>query len=94
MTSKDKGVAQEGAGDVTFMIKAMQQQFERMNTKFDDMRERMEEQVITIVELQRKHREYEAPKARRQLTCAYDHEDDVEDDDQTTMVRTGNNRRD
>ena len=65
MTSKDKGVAQEAAGDVSFMIKAMQQQFERMNTRFDDMRERIEEQAITIAELQRKHREYEAPKARR-----------------------------
>jgi hypothetical protein len=96
MASKDKGATQKGASDVSFMIKAMQQQFEHMNTRFND-RERMEEQANTIVELQRRHGEYEAPKARRQLRCAYDHEDDVEDDefdDQTNVVRIVNNRRD
>ena len=30
MTSKDKGVAEEGGTDVLFTLRAMQQQFERM----------------------------------------------------------------
>jgi hypothetical protein len=71
MTCNDKGAAKEGAGDVSFMIKAMQQQFERMNTRFDDMRERMEEQANTIAELQRRHEECEAPRAKRQLRRAH-----------------------
>ena len=32
---------------MSFMIKAMQQQFEHMNTRFYDMRDRMEEQANT-----------------------------------------------
>jgi hypothetical protein len=44
-----------------------------------------------------RHGEYEASRARRQLRRAHEHENDVDDDefyDQTTVVRTLNDRRD
>ena len=68
------------------MLQAMQQQFERMNVMFNDIRDRMDRQDIVIASLHKEHPQ-RAPNARRQErrarvgdSDAY-HEDEFEDEE-------------
>ena len=77
------------------MLQAMQQQFERMNVVFNDIRDRMDRQDTVIAPLREEHPR-RAPNARRQGRCArvddsddY-HEDEFEDeDDQASLNNEG-----
>ena len=77
------------------MLQAMQQQFERMNVVFNDVRDRMDRQDAVIASL-REERPRRAPNARRQgryarLDDSDDyHEDEFEDeDDQASLNNEG-----
>ena len=77
------------------MLQAMQQQFERMNVVFNDIRDRMDRQDAVIASLQEEHPR-RAPNARRQgrharLDDSDDyHEDEFEDeDDQASLNNKG-----
>ena len=77
------------------MLQAMQQQFERMNVVFNDIRDQMDRQDAVIASLH-KERPRRAPNARRQgrrarLDDSNDyHEDEFEDkDDQASLNNEG-----
>ena len=77
------------------MLQAMQQQFERMNVVFNDIRDRMDRQDIVIASLREEHT-HRAPNARRQERRArvddFDayHEDEFEDEeDQVSLNNEG-----
>ena len=57
--------SEEEKADQSFMFKALQQQFERMNVVFGDIRDRMDRQDERSSELQR-GQQRQAPNARRQ----------------------------
>ena len=69
------------------MLQAMQQQFERMNVVFNDIRDRMDRQDAVIASL-REERPRRAPNAKRQgsrvrLDDSDDyHKDEFEDEDE------------
>ena len=77
------------------MLQAMQQQFERMNMVFNDIRDWMDRQDTVIASLREEHPR-RAPNARRHGRCAriddsddY-HEDEFEDeDDQASLNNKG-----
>ena len=77
------------------MLQAMQQQFERMNVVFNDIRDQMDRQDAIIASL-REERTQRAPNARRQEKCVrvddsddY-HEDEFEDEeDQASLNHEG-----
>ena len=68
------------------MLQAMQQQFERMNVVFNDIRDQMDRQDAVIASLHEKHPQ-RGPNAKRQgrrarLNDSDDyHEDEFEDED-------------
>ena len=63
------------------MLQAMQQQFERMNVVFSDIRDRMDKQDVVITSLQEECTQ-RAPNARRQGRCArVDDSDDYHEDE-------------
>ena len=71
------------------MLQAMQQQFERMNVVFNDIRDRMDRQDAVITSLP-EERPRRAPNAKRQGRCARlddsdDYHEDVFEDDQTSL---------
>ena len=77
------------------MLQAMQQQFERMNVVFNDIRDRMDRQDAVIASLREEHPR-RAPNARRQgrrarLDDSDDyHEDEFEDEnDQASLNNEG-----
>ena len=77
------------------MLQAMQQQFERMNVVFNDIRDQMGRQDVVIASLL-EERTQRAPNARRQRRRAriddFDdyHEDEFEDeDDQASLNHDG-----
>ena len=76
------------------MLQAMQQQFERMNMVFNDIRDWMYRQDTVIASLH-KERLRRAPNARRQGSARVDdsddyHEDEFEDeDDQASLNNEG-----
>ena len=77
------------------MLQAMQQQFERMNVVFNDIRDRMDRQDAVIASLREEHPQ-RAPNARRQGRHAHIddsddyHEDKFEDeDDQASLNNEG-----
>ena len=48
MSSKDETLNREGREESSLMLQAMQQQFERMNVVFNDIRDRMDRQDVVI----------------------------------------------
>ena len=63
------------------MLQAMQQQFERMNVVFIDIRDRMDRQDVVIASL-REERTQRAPNARRQGKHVHvDDSDDYHEDE-------------
>ena len=80
------------------MLQAMQQQFERMNVVFNDIRDRMDRQDAVIASLREEHPQ-RAPNARRQerharLNDSDDyHEDEFEDEDDDDQASLNNEGR-
>ena len=85
MSSRDETSNREGREKSHLMLQAMQQQFERMNMVFNDIRDRMDRQDAVIASLHEEHPQ-RAPNARRQerRACMDDsdvyHEDEFEDE--------------
>ena len=95
MSSRGETSNKEGGEESSLMLQAMQQQFERMNMVFNDIRDRMDRQDVVIASL-RKECPWRAPNARRQgrRACLDDsndyHEDEFEDeDDQVSLNNDG-----
>ena len=86
MSSRDETSNREEREESSLMFQAMQQQFERMNMVFNDIRDWMDRQDAVIASL-REERPRRAPNARRQgrharLNDSDDyHEDEFEDED-------------
>ena len=81
------------------MLQVMQQQFERMNMVFNDIRDQMDRQDTVIASLCEEHPQI-APNARRQerRACVDDsnayHEDEFEDEeDQVSLNNEGRLRQ-
>ena len=55
MSSKDETLNREGREESSLMLQAMQQQFERMNVVFNDIRDRMDRQDAVITSLHEEH---------------------------------------
>ncbi|KAL6347243.1 hypothetical protein AAG906_013679 [Vitis piasezkii] len=95
MSSRGETSNKEGREESSFMLQAMQQQFERMNVVFNDIRNRMDRQDAIIASL-REERTQRAPNARSQGRRArvddsddY-HEDEFEDEeDQASLNHEG-----
>ena len=51
MSSRGEASNREGGEELSLMIQAMQQQFERMNVVFNDIRDRMDRQDAVIASL-------------------------------------------
>ena len=95
MSSRGETSNKEGGEESSLMLQAMQQQFERMNVVFNDIRDRMDRQDVVIASLL-EERTQRAPNARRQGRCVrvddFDdyHEDDFEDEkDQASLNHEG-----
>ncbi|KAK4567280.1 hypothetical protein RGQ29_003193 [Quercus rubra] len=95
MSSRGETSNREGGEESSLMLQAMQQQFERMNVVFNDIRDRMDRQDTVIASL-REERPRRALNARRQgrralLDDSDDyHEDEFEDeDDQVSLNNEG-----
>lgn len=79
---KDKGIVEEKVQDQSFMLKAMQQQFEQMNLMFGEIRDKLERQDVEIANLQRGKQAttYNARKHHRHATTRdVDDGDDLDD---------------
>ncbi|KAL6329719.1 hypothetical protein AAG906_035367 [Vitis piasezkii] len=95
MSSRGETSNKEGGDESSLMLQAIQQQFERMNMVFNDIRDRMDRQDVVIASLQ-EERTQRAPNARRQGRRArvdgsddY-HEDEFEDEeDQASLNHEG-----
>ena len=86
MFSKSETSNKEGGEESSRMLQAMQQQFERMNMEFNDIRDQMDRQDVVIASLREEHPQ-RAPNARRQRRHArvddsndY-HKDEFEDEE-------------
>ena len=89
MSSRDETSNREGREESSLMLQAMQQQFERMNVMFNDIRDRMDRQDAVIASLREEH-PWRAPNARRQgrrvrVDDSDDYHEDVFEDDQTSL---------
>ena len=85
----------EGSGvsapkDQEFLLKAMQQQFERIQLVLGNMNDTLEKQQNEINAL-REGAAQNNPRARRQPTPQYVEESEEEFDDQATLVNEGRN---
>jgi hypothetical protein len=86
MSSRDGTSNKEGGEESFFMLQAIQQQFERMNVVFNEIRDRMDKQDAVIATWREGHPQ-RAPNARRQERRAHvddfddDHDDEFEDED-------------
>ena len=69
MSSRDETSNREGREESSLMLQAMQQQFERMNVMFNDIRDRMDRQDAVIASLREEHPQ-KTPNARRQVRLA------------------------
>lgn len=85
----------EGGEESSIILQAMQQQFERMNVVFNEIRDRMDRQDIVIATLHEEHPQ-RGPNARRQERRAHMddsddyHEDEFEDEeDQSSLNNEG-----
>ena len=87
MSSRGETSNREGGEESSLMLQAMQQQFERMNVVFNDIRDRMDRQDAIIASL-REERPRRAPNAKRQgsrvrLDDSDDyHKDEFKDEDE------------
>ena len=95
MSSKDETLNREGREESSFMLQAMQQQFEHMNVVFNDIRDRMDRQDAVIASLHEEHPR-KAPNVRRQGRRAHiDDSDDYhndefkDEDDQASLNNEG-----
>ncbi|RVW13085.1 Transposon Ty3-I Gag-Pol polyprotein [Vitis vinifera] len=95
MSSRGETSNKEGGDESSLMLQAIQQQFERMNMVFNDIRDRMDRQDVVIASLQ-EERTQRAPNARRQgrRACVDGsddyHEDEFEDEeDQASLNHEG-----
>ena len=95
MSSRDETSNREGREESSFMLQAMQQQFECMNVVFNDIRDQMDRQDVVIDSLHEEHPQ-RAPNARRQerRACMDDsnvyHENEFEDEkDQVSLNNEG-----
>ena len=81
MYSRGEALNREGGEESSLMLQAMQQQFECMNTVFNEIRDRMDRQDIVIATLHEEHLQ-KVPNARRQerRVCVDDSDDDHEDE--------------
>jgi hypothetical protein len=86
MSSRDGTSNKEGREESFFMLQAIQQQFERMNVVFNEIRDRIDKQDAVIATWREGYPQ-RAPNARRQERCAHvddfddDHDDEFEDED-------------
>ena len=55
MSSKGETSSKEGGEESSFMLQAMQQQFERMNMVFSEIQDWMDRQDIVIATLHEEH---------------------------------------
>ncbi|XP_059428527.1 uncharacterized protein LOC132162290 [Corylus avellana] len=95
MPSRGDTSSKEGGEESFFLLQAMQQQFERMNVMFNEIRDRMDRQDAVIATW-REGRPQRVPNARRQERRVHldeshdDHEDEFEDDgDQASLNGEG-----
>ena len=81
MSSRGETSNKKGREESSLMLQAMQQQFERMNVVFNDIRDWMDKQDIVIASL-RDERTQRAPNARRQgRSVRVDDSDDYHEDE-------------
>jgi hypothetical protein len=85
MSSKDGTSNKEGGEESFFMLQAIQQQFERMNVVFNEIRDWMDKQDAVIATWREGHPQ-RAPNARTQESTHVDdfdddHDDEFEDED-------------
>ena len=64
MSSRDETSNREGREEPSLMLQAMQQQFERMNVVFNDIRDQIDRQDAIITTLHEEHPQ-RVPNARR-----------------------------
>ena len=89
MSSRDETLNREGREESSLVLQAMQQQFERMNVVFNDIRDWMDRQDAVIASLREEYSR-RAPNARRQgrrvrVDDSDDYHEDVFEDDQTSL---------
>ena len=89
MSSRDETLNREGREESSLVLQAMQQQFERMNVVFNDIRDWMDRQDAVIASLREEYSR-RAPNARRQgrrvrVDDFDDYHEDVFEDDQTSL---------
>ena len=70
MSSKGETSNKEGGGESSFMLQAMQQQFERVNVVFNEIRDQINRQDTVIATLREEHPQ-RIPNARRQERRAH-----------------------
>ena len=95
MSSRGETSNKEGGDESSLMLRLMEQQFERMNVVFNDIRNQMDRQDAVITSLLEEHTQ-KVPNARRQGRRAriddsddY-HEDEFEDEeDQASLNHEG-----
>ncbi|KAL6327536.1 hypothetical protein AAG906_021627 [Vitis piasezkii] len=98
MSSRGETSNKEGGEESSLMLQAMQQQFERMNVVFNDIRDRMDRQDIVIASLREEHTQ-RAPNTRRQGRRAHIddsddyHEDEFEDEEDQASLNHESFRR-
>ena len=63
MSSKGETSSKEGGEESSFMLQAMQQQFERMNIVFNEIQDQMDRQDVVIATL-REERPQRVPNTR------------------------------
>ena len=89
MSSRDETLNREGREESSLVLQAMQQQFERMNVVFNDIRDWMDRQDAVIAFLREEYSR-RAPNARRhgrrvRVDDSDDYHEDVFEDDQTSL---------
>ena len=89
MSSRDETLNREGREESYLVLQAMQQQFERMNVVFNDIRDWMDRQDAVIASLREEYSR-RAPNARRQgrrvrVDDSDDYHEDVFEDDQASL---------
>ena len=77
MSSRGETLNKEGGEESSFMLQAMQQQFEHMNVVFNEIRDQMDRQDAVIATLREKLPQ-RVPNARKQERRV--HVDDSDDD--------------
>ena len=89
MSSRDETLNREGREESYLVLQAMQQQIERMNVVFNDIRDWMDRQDAVIASLREEYSR-RAPNARRQgrrvrVNDSDDYHEDVFEDDQASL---------